>query len=298
MKMGKRLTTFLGGALVISLLALPILHAQINPGTFNPGSPGPIGGTTPSTGNFTQLNATSININGVPVYAGHGLIGVQSFTSAGTFTYTPDAGTASVIVEVQAAGGGSGGCAATTAAAVCVSGSGGAGSYAKAWINTGFAGASIVVPPKGPGAAAGGNNAPQAGTASFGTQISCAGGFGGFGNNNFAPATYGFAIFGETPAPACTVTGTGVVSIANVGGNGSFPGYYWGIAALQQLSGAGGSSPLGQGGAPTLQNSQSNLGNWGTGYGYGTAGNCIGESFAATGGSLGGPGAVFVYEFN
>src|SRR5208282_4606636 len=75
-------------------------NTSINAGTLGGAtfaSPGNIGEATSGSGKFTTLQATS-------TVTGIGLIGVQSFTASGT--YTPDTGTQSIIVEVQAQGGG------------------------------------------------------------------------------------------------------------------------------------------------------------------------------------------------
>src|SRR5690606_12165825 len=87
------------------------------------------------------------------------LLNVQVFSTPGTFTYTPTAGTKSVVVEVVGAGGAGGGAQATTSGTVSVGGGGGSGGYAKGWIVSGFSGVTVTVGAGGVGVLgqAGGN---------------------------------------------------------------------------------------------------------------------------------------------
>ena len=105
------------------------------------------------------------------------LIGVRTFGAAGTFTYTPTPGTNKVVVEVQAAGGAGGGAPATGGGVAALGSPGGAGSYAKSLLTSGFSGVTITVGAGGTGVsgAAGNNGGPS----SFGALISCPGGRGG-----------------------------------------------------------------------------------------------------------------------
>lgn len=224
-------------------------------------SPGSIGGTTPAAGKFTTLQATS-------TVTGIGLIGVQVFFS-GTSTYTPDAGTQSVIVEVQAPGGGTGGCAATGAGNACTSGGSGAGSYGRVYITSGFSGVTVTIGTGGAAGTAGNNAGGTEGTTSFGTIISCPGGVGSPGGAADTPSSYIISGTGGGYAPACTFGGGQVLTAASgLGGN---IGTQWNSTSLNQLSGAGASSQLGVGGVPVFTNTATS-GNTGTGYGSGASG--------------------------
>lgn len=123
-------------------------------------------------GSWVLIASTGVNTSG-----GRLLGAPQIFSTPGTFTYTPTPGTARVIVEVQAAGGAGGGAVATGAGQNAIGAPGGAGSYAKSLLSSGFSGATVVVGAGGVGvtASAGGNG----GTSSFGAGISCPGGRGG-----------------------------------------------------------------------------------------------------------------------
>jgi hypothetical protein len=96
-------------------------------------------------------------------------------------TYTADAGTNQVILELQAPGGGSGGCGATGTGQVCISAPGSAGSYAKALVTSGFNGVTVTIGAAGTAGAAGANAAGSGGTTSLGSTLSCPGGVGGSG---------------------------------------------------------------------------------------------------------------------
>src|ERR1700757_410300 len=85
-------------------------------------------GITPDTTgtDFTQV------LQAIQTLTGPGrLLNIQSFLTAGTFTYTPTSGTNSIIVEVIAAGGGSAGCPATTSGQFSAGGPGGGGSFGR-----------------------------------------------------------------------------------------------------------------------------------------------------------------------
>lgn len=106
------------------------------------------------------------------------LISVRSFTTPGTSTYIPTAGTRFVTVEVIGSGGGSGSVPATGAGSA-VSGGGGGGGYSYSLLASGFSGAAITIGVGGQGASIGANDAQQGGLTSFGSTLSATGGFGG-----------------------------------------------------------------------------------------------------------------------
>jgi hypothetical protein len=233
-------------------------------------------------------------------YAGHGLIGVQTFCASGCThtsgsTYIPDAGTVQVIVEVQAAGGGSGGCAATGAGAYCISGPGNGGSYAKYLITSGFSGVTVTVGAAGAAGAAG-NNAAGAGSASsFGSFVSCPAGPSGGGGPSTSFASAGAAGATGTAAAACTLSGG--VTIASIAGGISGVGEALGSTAFTLITPAGGSSQMGRGG-PALTGASTSAGLAGTGYGSGASSAVLAASQSAVGGTAGQPGIVIVEEFN
>jgi hypothetical protein len=103
------------------------------------------------------------------------LLNVQVFTASGT--YTPTAGTKSIITEIVGGGGGSGGVAATASNSSGVSPAGSSGAYAKCYFTSGFSGVAVTVGAAGAAGAAGGNGG-NGGTSSFGSLVSCQGGNG------------------------------------------------------------------------------------------------------------------------
>lgn len=111
-----------------------------------------------------------------------GLIGMQFFTAGGSpYTYTPTAGTNSIVVEVVGGGGGGGGCALTGAAQMASGQPGGGGGYTRKRITSGFSGVTITVGAGGAGGAAGNNAGAAGGTSSFGAICSATGGGAGAG---------------------------------------------------------------------------------------------------------------------
>lgn len=199
------------------------------------------------------------------------LIGVQVFSTAGTFTYTPTPGTNSVIPKVQAGGAGSGGLPATIASGAAYAPSGGAGAYGEGRYTSGFAGATITVGAGGVAGAAGANPGGAGGSSSFGGLLSAPGGIAGpagISTTTF-PANSGYAV--ATAAP----------SGANIESSPGAPG-------SQVLMG---SFNYGNGfNAPTLSK-------FGAGPGSGAPGTYQGQSLAASAGKVGQPGIVIVWEY-
>ena len=105
------------------------------------------------------------------------LIGFKVLTTGGASTYTPTAGTNSVIVEAVGGGGAGGGAPATGAGAASIGAGGGAGAYAKARFTSGFSGVTVTVGNGGNGVSGGGGQA--GGATTFGGLLTCPGGFGG-----------------------------------------------------------------------------------------------------------------------
>jgi hypothetical protein len=99
------------------------------------------------------------------------LLDIRYFTTVGTSTYTPTAGTSFVVVEVVGGGGGGTGLNSTTGTY-----GGGGGGYARKKILSAFSGVTITV---GAAGTAGGTGIGGAGgTSSFGALVSATGGAG------------------------------------------------------------------------------------------------------------------------
>jgi hypothetical protein len=226
---------------------------------------------------------------------GHGqLVGVQVFTagtcSAGC-TYTPDVGTTEVIVEEVGSGAGGGGAAATGASQSAEGMGGGAGSYVKYLLTSGFSGVTITAPAGGTGGSSGA--AGTAGSAAtFGSIISCPGGLAGSAGAVHSSA---FISGNSGKAPICT-TSAGT-TLATVPGGSSINATIL-TAGSVALSGFGASGPLGSGGPATT--AASGNGNAAVGYGAGGGGgsNSNASEATAVNGGNGSPGEVVVYEYN
>ena len=118
---------------------------------------------TPAAGDSSTKLATTAFLTGMT--SGR-MLNVQVFNAPGSFTYTPTAGTSSVIVDVVGGGAPGAGTAATVASQGAASSGGGAGAHARARLTSGFAGAAIVVGAAGVPASAGTGTA--GGQSSFG----------------------------------------------------------------------------------------------------------------------------------
>jgi hypothetical protein len=249
-------------------------------------NPTSTGATTRGTGAFTTLSANS-------TVSGIGLIGVQAFTSSGT--YTPDAGTQAVIIEVVGGGGGGGGCPATSSTQNCIAGSGQAGSYTKVYLTSGFTGGiSVGVGAAGAAGTAGANSGSAGGTTTFGSVISCSGGAPGNGGSAFTSTVPGVAGTTGTSGVTCTVSsGTVLASVLGA----SYISQSLGAAGTA-VSGNGGSSPIGAGGNWQASVASSHAGVSATGPGGAGSGAASTNSGAASAGGAGAIGGVIIYEFN
>ena len=252
-----------------------------------------IGGTSISVAGTAALGSSTITVGGGTYYGGHSLIGVQVFPA--TATYTPDAGTNRVIIEVQAPGGGSGGCAGTSSSQSCVSGSGGGGAYAKALCTSNFSGITMTIGASGAAGATGANAGGVGGTTSAGALISAPGGNGGGGGGASNATTFTVNTNGVANTSLPTVSGCTALQL--IAGSGSGNGFIISFGGGTQLAGAGGNSALGQG--PPLVNTGSTFnGASGTGYGWGAGGAINDLSQSGVAGLAGGPGLIIVEEYN
>lgn len=220
----------------------------------------------------------------LPWAVNHGrLINVQIFNASGT--YTPIAGTRSVVVEVLGGGGGGGGAQATAAGQTAAGGGGGGGGYAKSIINTGFSGATVTIGAGGGGGAIAGAGS-SGGTTSFGASLTATG--GGGGNAGLA----------ATP-PGQTAGGAGgqgsLGNIANTAG--FFGGRSTSMSAANAISGEGGGTVLGGGAAPRGSASPG-IGLTAMTSGAGGGGALAGPSSAGFTGGAGANGIAIVYAYS
>lgn len=210
------------------------------------------------------------------------LINVQVFTSSGT--YTPTAGTNSIIARAVGGGGGSGGTPATSSVQNSLSQNGASGAYAEARFTTGFTGGLAVTIGAAGAAGAAAGNGGTGGTTSLASLIVCPGGTqGSAGGLTANPVVTASA----APTAAPTISGAAEI-IASLPGAGGSPGFTVNVASSQIVGGNGGSNPLGNGGV---------TGSPGLGKGAGAGGVTAGISSAALAGQAGTTGAVIVYEF-
>lgn len=207
------------------------------------------------------------------------LINVRVITTSGT--YTPTAGTKSIVVEVQGAGGAGGAAGLVSGSNIAMGGGGAAGAYARSRLTAGFSGAQITIGAKG----AGKNtdySGKSGGHTSFGT-ITAEGGGGG-------------RAVGAVPPFILTAVGGAIASggsIVSITGASSLTGIA--LSASEVSSGPGGSSPLGSGGG---SRSTTIAGDNASGFGSGGSGalNLPGAAGDLLGGD-GSNGVVIVWEY-
>lgn len=213
-------------------------------------------------------------------YLSGGLIALRVFSAAAT--YTPTDGTTAIEVTAVGGGGGGGGTGAMGGSQFAGAGGGGSGAWGTSYLTSGFSGAAITI---GAGGAGGvGAIGGTGGTTSFGAFLTMTGGGGGaFG----APSSGGSSQVGGLGGAA---SGANRFSSGGAGGGPAVA-----FSSGNQLSGFGGSTPYGAGGASRSANTNPGLAASGPG---GGGGGAVGQSGAAaqTGGA-GGAGLVIVREY-
>lgn len=206
------------------------------------------------------------------------LLNVQVFVASGT--YTPTAGTTTVIVECVGGGGAGGGANATPAGQISAGSGGGSGAHTLGRIANTISQA-ITVGAGGIGVSAG--NGGNGGTSSFGALITAPGGGGGI----------------RAVAAAQITAGGGVGANTGIGGNlYAAPGTEGGWLFFTQpttISGTGAPGPWG-GGAGTSGGGNAGKPGLGIGSGGGGAANSQSDATLRTGGN-GASGVVIVYEY-
>lgn len=212
-------------------------------------------------------------------------INIQTFTSSGVYTPSPD------IVFAQVAGvgsgGGGGGVASTPGSQFAQGGGGGSGEYASGLFNAASIGSSqaVTIGSGGSGGVAGNNAGSVGGNCSLGSLLTLIGGNGGAGS----------------AASIISINVNG--GLGGTGGNGGdvrFPGQYGGsgYASTSDQIGYGGSGAAGQysGGVPQNGSTGAN-GSIGTGYGGGGSGASNKSTNIARSGGDGTPGIIVITEY-
>lgn len=217
----------------------------------------------------------------------HIYLGRQVFSATGTYTPTPGCNRA--LVRMVGAGGGGGGVANSSSAQTAVGGGGASGDYFEKYVDPGaypLVGGAVTI---GAAGAAGANTGASGGTGGdttiviAGTTYTAKGGTGG-GNT-------GSALTAQVVAGGASQAGssTGDVTIpAEAGGPGNTQSGTLGI------SGFGGNSPWGSGGAGKIVQG---AGTAGAGFGAGGAGGLSINAGGAVTGGAGTAGRVIVDEY-
>jgi hypothetical protein len=234
---------------------------------------------------FTSLNASKLT-GTIPtaVLANIPKMTLQSFTTAGSFTYTTPAGVTHICIVGKGAGGGSGGVAGTSGqSAASPGGAGGAGFYK--CVSSPSSSYAVVIGAGGTAGASGNNAGGTGGTTTFGTSfLSAPGGNGGTG-----AASSLTAIFTQG-AGVTNATGGDI----NAPGSSGGPGITIGTGAAQAKAGEGGAAALG---GTTLRGTTGNQpGSAGVACGSGASGAASTDG-ASRAGAVGKDGCVYVWEY-
>lgn len=222
------------------------------------------------------------------------LIGRQTFTS-GSGTYTPTAGTGSVIIEMVGGGGGGSGISSPGASNGSKAASGGGAVYVRKRLTANFSGGSYSVGAGGAGGASGANSGAAGNSSTFtdtaATVYTAAGGVAG----GFSAGTSTFPILG---AFAAGRSGSGSNGDFTIPGGAS--GLTTGWTTTQINSGQGGASHFSPGADPVriVGANTSDTGNNALGYGGGGSAACgVGTGVARAGGN-GSDGLIIIWEYS
>ena len=205
---------------------------------------------------------------GLDVISGR-LLNIVKMTASGT--YTPTAGTKSIIVEAIGGGGASGNLTATGPNQNAVSAAGSNGAYAKASYTSGFSSVSVTVGAGGIVNGGGGGIGGNGGTTTFGSLLTCPGGSGsGVGIAMTPPFNTGAA------QPSGSPSGIGII-FSNKGPFSPWPT----VVAVGMASNFANSI------VPEMGS-----------YGMGGDGVAIDVSSAAKSGNAGASGCVIIWEYS
>lgn len=229
-----------------------------------------------------MFDGTFFQLLGLAASSAGRLIGIQIFTSSGT--YTPTAGMTFCIMEGVGGGGAGGGATNPGAGNVSLGAPGTAGTWGKARFTASTIGASKVVTIGAGGNAAAGSAGANGGDTLVAGILQLPGGRGGGSLNNQVP-----------PTP----NGNGLVSPVAVGANiasrsGTAPFPSIGLSGTAGIGAPGGDSPLGAGGYSISANTNGVAAN---GNGAGGSGICLTAGGGLGSGGVGSPGILIILEY-
>ncbi len=283
-------TTFTAHGIVLGAgsSALVVTAAMTN-GQFLIGSTGadPVPATITAGTSVTVTNGAG----SVTLAATGTLIGVRYFTSGTTATYTPTAGTGSVIVELWGGGGGGSGVASPGVGNVGLGGGGQAGGYLRVRLTSGFSGGTYTVG----GAGTGGTSGANAGTVGGDTTFTTTGAviYTAKGGNNPGPLGSFAPPFQYNAVSGVGTSGGDISSSGAVG----FLGFTLGTA--NGCAQSGGQSQWGAALAATLTGvNQSTAGPAAVGFAGGGGGAIATGTGTAKAGGNGSAGIIIIYEYS
>ena len=225
---------------------------------------------------FTSRGPISIPAWLPAAASGFTSVNIQTFTTPGTNTYTPTAGTIWIIVEICGGGGAGGG----TNSGAGGGGGGGAGGYCRGTFTVPLTPQSFTLGSGGVGSGA------TSGTSGTVTTYGAMSAYGGAGGQ--------FVTSGSNVIPLGGVGGLASGgSVNSKGQSGGFCSIYSTTTSGGIVSGVGGSSFFGGAGWPVTGNSAGNTGSMGSG---GSGGTGV-TSGGGTPGGTGGAGICVITEF-
>lgn len=238
---------------------------------------------TPAPGdNDTSIATTAFVTTAVANAAAGRLIAVRVIST--TQTYTPTAGTNSIVAYLVGGGGGGGGAAAPGGGQASTGSGGGAGGTAVSRFTSGFSGQTITIGAAGTGSSAAAGT--QGGASTF-NGLTANGGIGGL----IQTATASLVAFGG--GAGGTASGGNLYNTTGAPGGNAIQ---VGSAAGQSVGGNGASSLFGNGGVGVTSNSGTAA--TATGFGAGGAGASASSGAGPYAGGNGTAGVAVIYEYS
>jgi hypothetical protein len=244
----------------------------------------------PSTGSAAAPTFRALASADLPTISGK-LLNIRYFTAGTAATYTPTAGTNSVIIELWGAGGGGSGVASPGSGNVYLGGGGQAGGYQRVRLTSGFSGGTYTVGAAGTGGAAGANAGSAGGDSTFTTTAPTtytAKGGAAPGPLGAFPPPFQYNAAGGTATTGGDISATGAVALFGITLNTSN-----GVAQSGGLSPWGGSL-----GAALTGTNQSVAGPAAVGFAGGGAGAIATGTGVARAGGNGTGGIMVIWEYS
>jgi hypothetical protein len=231
-----------------------------------------------------------VQIGGFGVTTQARLIGMRIITATGAGTYTPTAGTNSVVVQLVGGGAGGGGVAASSGGTASLAPGGQAGGFVQVRLSSGFSGATYSVGAKGTGGTAGNTAGTDGADTTFTTTTATT--YTAKGGKNQTAGGGPFSMpFLRSGVSSLNATTGGDIAI-----DGGAPGNAFALSHFNVVTSPGGASQFSKG-APSYGVTSTATPAAATGYGGGGGGAASENGGGSAAGGDGSNGIIIIQEY-